>query len=444
MSRRRRRSEASARLRPRARASGPRPTVGAEALCDAPGRRRRGLAAGVRRGVAARVRVVDHEAVPRAPVERHGLPRAVVGGLVEVEAADGQLGAAREPDHELDRRAEVDDLADRALDAAAARVARRLERDALRADRDAQDVARAAAGRQRGEDPAVLAEAHDGVLAVDVVHAHVDDVRGADEVGDERRRGALVEAAGRRDLLDDALVHDRDAVGHRQRLVLVVRDVDERRLRAGLDRLELALHLAAELEVQGAERLVEEQRRGTVDERAGERDALLLAAGELRRAALVEALEPHDPQRLAHALGELSALDAAHPRAEGHVLGDRHMREQRVGLEDHVHVAARRRDVGDVLAAQVTPAGLGSLEARRASAGSSDFPQPLGPGSQAALGDVERRVTHGGTGGRLAVPRPVALGDGVQLDRVAGVGHAAPGPLSRAAEPTRALLPGRS
>ena len=48
-----------------------------------------------------------------------------------------------------------------------------------------------------------------------------------------------------------------------------------------LDLLELDLHLLAELEVEGAERLVEQQHLGPVDQRAGQGDPLPLAAGEL-------------------------------------------------------------------------------------------------------------------------------------------------------------------
>ena len=80
------------------------------------------------------------------------------------------------------------------------------------------------------------------------------------------------------DLLDVAAVHDRDPVRHGQRLFLVVRDVDERRAELGLDPLQLELHLLAELDVQRAERLVEEERGRPVHERTGERDTLLLAA----------------------------------------------------------------------------------------------------------------------------------------------------------------------
>ena len=62
-----------------------------------------------------------------------------------------------------------------------------------------------------------------------------------------------------------------------------MRDVDERDPDLVLDPLQLELHLLAQLQVERAERLVEEQHARVVDERAGERDALLLAAGELAR-----------------------------------------------------------------------------------------------------------------------------------------------------------------
>ena len=81
----------------------------------------------------------------------------------------------------------------------------------------------------------------------------------ADEVGHERGGGRVVDLAGRAELVDPALVHDRDAVGHGHRLLLVVRDHDEGDADVALDRLELDLHGLAELQVQRAERLVEQQ-----------------------------------------------------------------------------------------------------------------------------------------------------------------------------------------
>ena len=112
----------------------------------------------------------------------------------------------------------------------------------------------------------------------------LEHVRDADEAGDELARRMLVDLGGRADLLDPALVEDGQPVAHRQRLLLVVRDVDERDPELLLDPLQLDLELLAQLEVERAERLVEQERLRPVDDRARERDALALAAGELRRA----------------------------------------------------------------------------------------------------------------------------------------------------------------
>ena len=57
--------------------------------------------------------------------------------------------------------------------------------------------------------------------------------------------------------------------------------------------LELDLHLLAQLEVEGAEGLVEQQHLGPVDQRPREGDALALAAGELGRPAVAEPSELH-------------------------------------------------------------------------------------------------------------------------------------------------------
>ena len=92
------------------------------------------------------------------------------------------------------------------------------------------------------------------------------------------------------------MVEDREAVAHRQRLLLVVRDVDERDPELLLDPLQLDLQLLAELEVERAERLVEEERLRPVDDRARERDPLALAARELGRLAAAVLLELHEPR----------------------------------------------------------------------------------------------------------------------------------------------------
>ena len=91
-------------------------------------------------------------------------------------------------------------------------------------------------------------------------------------------------------------------VGQRHRLLLVVGDVNEGGADALLDRLQLVLHLAAQLEVERAQRLVEQQHGRFDHQRPGERHALPLAAGELMRRLLERVRQPDQRQRLARAL----------------------------------------------------------------------------------------------------------------------------------------------
>ena len=113
----------------------------------------------------------------------------------------------------------------------------------------------------------------------------------ADEAGDERRGGRVVDLVGRADLLDPALVQDDDAVGEFERLLLVVGDEDGGVAGLVVDLAQPAAQLAADLGVERAEGLVEQQQARLDGQRAGQRDALALAAGELGRIALLEPVE---------------------------------------------------------------------------------------------------------------------------------------------------------
>ena len=82
---------------------------------------------------------------------------------------------------------------------------------------------------------------------------------------------------------------------------------------------------------------------GSEDDRAGERDALPLAAGELVDAALAEAFELHERQRGRDPRPDVAARNAARLERKGDVVGDAHMREQRVVLEHDADAAPMRR-----------------------------------------------------------------------------------------------------
>ncbi len=118
-----------------------------------------------------------------------------------------------------------------------------------------------------------------------------------------------------------------------------MRDVNERDVDVVLNALELQLHLLAELEIEGAERFVQEQHPRLVHESSSEGDSLLLAAGKLPRLALPHPLETDEAQDLVHLAGQCLTAHGPATEPERHVLEDRQVRKQGVRLEDGVHVA---------------------------------------------------------------------------------------------------------
>jgi len=77
-------------------------------------------------------------------------------------------------------------------------------------------------------------------------------------------------------MLDASVVDDGDPVGDRHRLALIMRDVEDRDAEPIVERLQLRLHVLAQLAVERAEGLVEEEDGRIEYERARQCDALLL------------------------------------------------------------------------------------------------------------------------------------------------------------------------
>ena len=106
-------------------------------------------------------------------------------------------------------------------------------------------------------------------------------VDGADEAGDERRGRALVDVLGRAALLDRpsfmTAIRSLMLIASSWSWVTKTKVMPTSRWIA----LSSTCICRAELQVERAERLVEQQHRGPVDQRPGERDALPLAAGQL-------------------------------------------------------------------------------------------------------------------------------------------------------------------
>src|SRR5215470_4576356 len=246
-----------------------------------------------------------------------------------------------------------------------------------------------------------------------------EDARGkqigvADEAGHEDGGGRLVDVARGAYLLDPAAAHHRDAIRHGQRLALIVGDVDGGDPDFALELLELELHAVAELLVERAQRLVEEEHGGARDEGAGQGHSLLLTARELARIASPVRGKLHEGEGLSDPPLDLRARHAGHAKSEGHVLEDGAVGEQRVVLEDHAHVAAVGRHLVHALALDEDVARRRFHEARH---------RTEARGLSAAGGAEEREELarlHGEgdavEGQRLAV----ALDETAELDVVRG------------------------
>ena len=110
----------------------------------------------------------------------------------------------------------------------------------------------------------------------------------------------------------------------------------------------------AHARVERAERLIEQEDARLDGQRARERHALALPAGELVRIAIGEPVELHEQKQRVHlrrdlVLGQPRAA-RPHAQAEGDVLENGEVAEERVMLEHEANLAIARVSVGGILA----------------------------------------------------------------------------------------------
>ena len=115
--------------------------------------------------------------------------------------------------------------------------------------------------------------------------------------------------------------------------------------------------LPADERVEVAGRLVGDDQPRVVDERAGDRRPLLLAAGQLRRGLLGLRGQPDQGQHAIDRRPDLAPRRAGHLEREGDVLVDRLGRQELEVLEDDPDLAAHlghlpAAEPGDVLAVE--------------------------------------------------------------------------------------------
>src|SRR3954471_17974283 len=188
----------------------------------------------------------------------------------------------------------------------------------------------------------------EGRNAVDA-HMTLQEVHGwrADEAGDELVVGLVVELERRTHLLDNAVMHDDDLVGHGHGLDLIVGDIDGRGLQPLVQLLDLGAHRNAQLGVEVRQGLVEQEHLRIAYDGAAHGDALALAAGELARIAFEQRRQRQDLGGALDALVDLFGALAPQLHRETHVLADRHVRIERVVLEHHRNVPLLGLDIVD-------------------------------------------------------------------------------------------------
>src|SRR4051812_13150009 len=173
--------------------------------------------------------------------------------------------------------------------------------------------------------------------------------------------------AHRRDLDDlgnaaRAARHDDDAVGKVHRFLDRVRNEEHGARVAPRNLDQLFLHQRARLRIERAEGLVHQQHVRIHDVAAGNRDALLHAAGELVRIGRLVTLQAHQLELLRDARAALELRHALAPQAELDVVVHRLPWEERELLEHH---RALRAGFGHRLAADAHGARGRKIEPRR-------------------------------------------------------------------------------
>ena len=184
--------------------------------------------------------------------------------------------------------------------------------------------------------------------------AHIEP----EEARDERRARPVRHVARRARGLDPAAVHQHHVLGERKRLGLVVSDVDRSEAEPVLQDLQLDAHLVAQLRVEVRHRLVEQHQPRLVDQRAGERDALLLAAATVASPACRARRHSPTTSRMRATRSRCSSFGTlAHLERKADVLLDRHVRPHSVGLEHHAELALLRLEVDAARRVERHPAG---------------------------------------------------------------------------------------
>ena len=217
---------------------------------------------------------------------------------------------------------------------------------------------------QRGPDLVGLPEDLDhGNVRRSLPHRGRQGVDPADELANELGPGREVQLFGRPCLSDRPLAHDHDPIGDGHGLLLVVGHVDRGDAQAALEAADLPPGVDPQLGVEIGQGLVEEQHLGLDDDGPGQRDALLLAPGDLVRELVLVTPQAHQLEHLRHPPLDVVPGHPLHLQPVGDVLEHRQVRKQGVVLEHEADVATVGHQGRDVLPGDAYGPLVGLLEA---------------------------------------------------------------------------------
>ena len=140
-------------------------------------------------------------------------------------------------------------------------------------------------------------------------------------------------------------------------------DVEERHIQRLVKLFQLDLHLFSQLEIQSAQRLVQQKNFRLLYDGTGDGDALLLPAGKRCDRALFKAFEIDQLQHLRDAALRLFSVDLPYIQAEGDILFHIEMRKERILLKYRIDVSLIRRDIVDSLRSEEDISFIGLLKA---------------------------------------------------------------------------------
>src|SRR3546814_518239 len=162
--------------------------------------------------------------------------------------------------------------------------------------------------------------------------------RRTDKASDKEVIGSIVKIEWPAALLDNAVAHDQDLIGHGHCFDLVVRDVYRGGTQALMQRFDFGPHLHTQLCIQVGQRLIEQENLRVAHNRAAHGHALALTARQLTRITLQQLAQPKDFGRAVNPLPNRCLVDLGQHERKSHVVEYRHVRIQGLVLEDRKSV----------------------------------------------------------------------------------------------------------